>query len=330
MEMGGGYYFNALMKQILPYLETENATEFIINREKEIVLNINNEWKFIKDDKFDTTFILRFLTQIATSKYLFFDKKVPHLSTSIPRTRYRVQGIHPIITANNEPALVIRIPSKRFFSLEEFKIKETENLQKENMVINKKYCNRNAIRSTSYEELKSLVINKKNILISGGTGTGKTSFLNSLLQELPKEERIITIEDSQELCIKNINQVSLLVQKNDDTTYTYKDALNDAMRMRPDRLFLGEIDTRNAMLFLRLGNTGHSGMVSTLHSNGVEEAIHAVTLNAKFYGTDVDVDTLKQYFALSMDYIVQIKREKNTRIIDAILDVKDYFGIQKD
>ena len=115
--------------------------------------------------------------------------------------------------------------------------------------------------------------------------------------------------------------------KNDQTAYTYKDGLNDAMRLRPDRIFVGEIDTRNTLLFLRLSNTGHEGMVSSIHANGVEEAIHAITLNAKFEGSSIEVKTLVEYFASAMDYVIQIKRDREKgRIIHSILDVKKHFA----
>ena len=160
------------------------------------------------------------------------------------------------------------------------------------------------------------------MLISGGTATGKTSFANSLLDEIPLDERVITVEDSPELHIHNPNKVQIVVSKNEATNYTYEKALNDCVRMSPDRLLLGEIDTRNTTLFLRLNNTGHSGSISTLHANSVEDAIHAITMNAKFSGTQASDEAIVEYFIAAIDYVIQIKRTPQGREVHNVLDVK--------
>lgn len=290
-----------------PYFEIDGITEISVNTEKEVILEINGKFQTKIDEKITATFLMDFCKQLATYRNLFFNINVPHLSCSIPNTNIRVQAQHPSISVSNELALSMRVPSKTIFPITAFKL--NDNL------------------GFDYEDIKQFIIQRKNILVSGGTGTGKTSFLNALLEFLPPNDRIVSVEDSPELRIKNHNKVQLLVAKNDQTAYTYKDGLNDAMRLRPDRIFVGEIDTRNTLLFLRLSNTGHEGMVSSIHANGVEEAIHAITLNAKFEGSSIEVKTLVEYFASAMDYVIQIKRDREKgRIIHSILDVKKHFA----
>ena len=290
-----------------PYFEIDGITEISVNTEKEVILEINGKFQTKIDEKITATFLMDFCKQLATYRNLFFNINVPHLSCSIPNTNIRVQAQHPSISVSNELALSMRVPSKTIFPITAFKL--NDNL------------------GFDYEDIKQFIIQRKNILVSGGTGTGKTSFLNALLEFLPPNDRIVSVEDSPELRIKNHNKVQLLVAKNDQTAYTYKDGLNDAMRLRPDRIFVGEIDTRNTLLFLRLSNTGHEGMVSSIHANGVEEAIHAITLNAKFVGSSIEVKTLVEYFASAMDYVIQIKRDREKgRIIHSILDVKKHFA----
>lgn len=293
-----------LLETMLARLEkylSMDINEICFNREKELWLGKNGVYERVIDEELDTRFLLNFCEQLATARNLFFNVAVPHLSCSIPDSRYRVNALHPSITSNNEISINIRIPSDRKFPLECFKLD----------------C------SYSYEQIKELVRAKKNILISGGTATGKTSFANCLIEEIGIDERVITIEDSPELHIKNPNKVQILVSKNEDNNYTYEKALNDCLRMSPDRILLGEIDTRNTMLFLRINNTGHSGSISTLHANSVEDAIHAITLNAKFSGANGMTNAnIIDYFVASIDYVIQITRTPEARIVSNVLNVK--------
>ncbi len=106
-------------------------------------------------------------------------------------------------------------------------------------------------------------------------------------------------------------------------TTPIEDALNSAMRMSPDRLLLGEIDTRNVALFLRLANTGHSGMISTLHANSVEDAFLAIGMNIKIgSGKDISMEALLDFFIAGIDVIIQIIRKDHLRVIEDVLDVK--------
>ncbi|MCI7484347.1 ATPase, T2SS/T4P/T4SS family [Helicobacter sp. 10-6591] len=291
-----------LLLKLNPYLQRD-INEICFNQEKELWLGKNGEYERVIDEELNEQFLLNFCEQLATARNLYFNIEIPHLSCSIPHSRYRVNALHPSITANNAISINIRIPSEHKFPLENFKLGEK--------------C------TFSYEDIKNLVRDKKNILISGGTASGKTSFANSLIEEIGINERIVSVEDSPELHIKNPNKVQIVVSKNEATNYTYEKALNDCMRMSPDRLLLGEIDTRNTMLFLRLNNTGHSGSISTLHANSVEDAIYAITMNAKFSGAnDVSNEAIVDYFIAAIDYVIQIKRTKDGRVVDNVLNVK--------
>ncbi|TLD95412.1 ATPase [Helicobacter jaachi] len=294
----------ALLSRLDKYLTME-INEICINREKELWVQKNGHYERLEDESLDERFLLNFCEQLATARNLFFDINVPHLSCSIPNSRFRVNALHPSITATNEISINIRVPSEAKFPIENFAFSQ--------------HC----AELWSYERLKNLIKERKNILVSGGTATGKTSFANSLLEEIPLNERIVIVEDSPELHIKNPNKVQIVVSKTESANYTYEKALNDCMRMSPDRLLLGEIDTRNTMLFLRLNNTGHSGSISTLHANGVKDAIYAITMNAKFGGaSNVSDEAIIDYFIAAIDYVIQIKRKGTARIIEDILDVK--------
>ncbi|MCE3040022.1 ATPase, T2SS/T4P/T4SS family [Helicobacter anatolicus] len=303
-----------LVKKLEEYIGLENINEVIFNREKQLYLQFGSSYKEVIDESLDFEFLFDFCKVLAIKLNLRFDEKYPQLNCSIPNTRYRINALHHSVTANNQIALNIRIPNKNTFRLSDFKIKENleEVIQKQSDL------------ELNYQNLKTLITQKKNILIVGGTASGKTSLFNTLIEEIPLEERVISIEDSLELEIKNDNKVQMLVSKNENTGFTYEKALNSAMRMSPQRLLLGEIDTRNVMLFLRLANTGHSGMISTLHANSPKEAIEAISMNIKMASgnKDIDYSAVEKYFKSGIDYIIQIKKINYDRVISEVLNVK--------
>ncbi|MCE3037691.1 ATPase, T2SS/T4P/T4SS family [Helicobacter anatolicus] len=303
-----------LVKKLEEYIGLENINEVIFNREKQLYLQFGSSYKEVIDESLDFEFLFDFCKVLAIKLNLRFDEKYPQLNCSIPNTRYRINALHHSVTANNQIALNIRIPNKNTFRLSDFKIKENleEVIQKQSDL------------ELNYQNLKTLITQKKNILIVGGTASGKTSLFNTLIEEIPLEERVISIEDSLELEIKNDNKVQMLVSKNENTGFTYEKALNSAMRMSPQRLLLGEVDTRNVMLFLRLSNTGHSGMISTIHANSPKEAIEAISMNIKMASgnKDIDYSAVEKYFKSGIDYIIQIKKINHDRVISEVLNVK--------
>ncbi len=292
-----------------PYLNLE-ANELIFNHSKEMFIDYGNKWEVIENEKLDYTFLNDFIIQLATRRRQKFNDKNPSFSGELPPpyNRYRVQAQHESILFNADIAINIRIPSKTRFALENFELSEKV----------KSY-------GWTYEKIKELIRTKKNVLISGGTGSGKTSFLNSLMGEIDLGERVVTIEDSNELAIPNHNKAQLAVPKNENEIYGYQDAINNAMRMRPDRLFLGEIDIRNTFSFLRVNNTGHEGNLSTLHANNPQDAIKAIITNVTLGGDlqNPDNNMLKELITTAIDYIIQIKRVGTKRIITDILYLKN-------
>ncbi|PAF42169.1 CpaF/VirB11 family protein [Helicobacter sp. 11S03491-1] len=303
--VGGSRILQVLVEKLKPYL-TLDINEVQFNGSQDMYLVKGNSYEKVAQPLFDERFLMNFCEQLANSRNLFFNIQVPHLSCSIPNTRYRVNALHPSINAQNKICMCIRVPNESKFPIEAFQLGAKVKS-----------------KGIDYQDILNLTTQAKNILVSGGTASGKTSFVNCLIEKIPLEERIITIEDSPELHLKNPNLVSILVGKNEDSNYSYETALNDAMRMSPQRLLLGEIDTKNVSLFLRLANTGHSGMISTLHSNSVEDAIFAINLNIKIGSKkDIDSNDLLEFFIRGMDFIIQIKKINNERVIEDVLDVK--------
>lgn len=306
--MSESVILNNILGVLKPYL-TLKANEIIFNKPCEIYIDYGDHWEIMHDPKLDITFLNNFLIELATRRNQRFDEMHCSLSCELPSPylRYRVQAQHKSSLFNSDISICIRIPSKEIFKLESF-------------ILSDKVKN----DGWNYEKIKELIRKKKNILLSGGTGSGKTSFLNSLMGEIDQNERVVTIEDSQELRVENINKTQLAVPKIATEIYSYQIAIDNAMRLRPDRLFLGEIDIRNTFSFLRVNNTGHAGNLSTLHANSPKDAIKAIKTNVILGGglTSVDDKMLNSLIVTAIDYIIQIERVKNKRVVTDILNLK--------
>lgn len=165
--------------------------------------------------------------------------------------------------------------------------------------------------------LRQAVREKRNVLISGGTSSGKTTFLNALLREVPGHERLILIEDTPELQVQHVNHVGLLAARGwqAEAAIDAEDLLIAALRMRPDRIILGEMRGREALTFLRAINTGHPGSMSTIHADSPQGALDQLALLIAQSGSSMSWDTVLAYAARSVDFIVQLGREGGRRRI---------------
>jgi len=161
---------------------------------------------------------------------------------------------------------------------------------------------------------------KRNILISGGTSTGKSTFLNALLREIPDHERLILIEDTPELQLRHENAVGLLSARSQlgESLATSDDLLNASLRMRPDRIILGEIRGSEAFTFLRAINTGHPGSMSTIHADSPERAIEQLALLVLQTGTQLRRADVVSYVESVIDVFVQLERRNGERRISEI------------
>jgi type IV secretion system protein VirB11 len=163
--------------------------------------------------------------------------------------------------------------------------------------------------------LSAAVKGRRNILISGGTSTGKTTFLNALMREIPTEERLIFIEDTPELHLRHPNAVGLLAARSalGEAAVTADDLLNASLRMRPDRIILGELRGPEAYTFLRAVNTGHPGSMTTVHADSPERAIEQIALLVLQGGTRLKREDVIHYVCSTIDIYVQLSRTGGQR-----------------
>ena len=184
-----------------------------------------------------------------------------------------------------------------------------------------------SISQEAAEYLKVLVKAGYNIFISGATSTGKTTFLNVLADYIPKTERVITIEDSAELQIHGIeNLVRMEVRQADGdgvSNVTLRDLIRTSLRMRPDRIIVGEVRGEEALDMIQSMNTGHDGSLSTGHANSPQDMLSRRETMALF-ASDIPIQAIRKQIASSIDIIVQLERLRDrSRRVTAIAEVLD-------
>ena len=171
--------------------------------------------------------------------------------------------------------------------------------------------------------LREAIRQRRTVLVSGGTSTGKTTFLNAMLGEIPAGERVIVVEDTPELRLPGENGAGLVAVKGElgAAKVTANDLLQAALRLRPDRLVLGELRGSECISFLRAINTGHPGSFSTIHANSPRGALDQLALMAMQTGIGLTLDDTRNYAASVIDIIVQLGRDGDgKRVITDIMD----------
>ncbi len=179
----------------------------------------------------------------------------------------------------------------------------------------------NSISAEASDFLKKLVKAKYNIFISGGTGSGKTTFLNVLSHYIPSEERVITIEDSAELQLQGLPNLVRLETRNSNVEgcreITIRELIRSSLRMRPDRIIVGEVRGAEALDMLQAMNTGHDGSMSTGHANSGRDMLARLE-NMVLMGMDLPLAAIRQQIASGVDLIVHLGRlrDKSRRVLE--------------
>jgi type IV secretion system protein VirB11 len=168
--------------------------------------------------------------------------------------------------------------------------------------------------------LREAVRGRLNILISGGTSSGKTTFLNALIREIPAQERLILIEDTPEIRLAHDNAVGLIAARSalGEAAVTANDLVSASLRMRPDRIILGELRGAEAFAFLRAINTGHPGSMTTIHADSVERAFEQLALLVLEGGSSLRRDDILDYVRATVDVVLQLSRDASGRQVSGI------------
>jgi type IV secretion system protein VirB11 len=268
---------------------------------------------------------LRSLTHlIAQSTSQNISEEKPLLSATLPGG-YRIQIVFPPACADGGIAMSIRKQANIVMSLEDYASRgafdQTKTAQNVADPLDELLGGLYA-QGKVKEFISHAVKGKKNIIISGGTSTGKTTFMNAALGEIPSAERIITVEDAREVQIDHIpNRVHLMVSKGGQgrAKVTTQELIEACLRLRPDRIIVGELRGAEAFSYLRAVNTGHPGSIATVHADSPMLAIEQLILMIMQADLGITRDQIKSYVESVIQVIIQLKRgEKGRRYVSEV------------
>lgn len=260
---------------------------------------------------------------IAQSTEQMVSEEKPLLSATLPNG-YRIQVVFPPACEPGTVAMSIRKGATELFTFETyekfgaFDQTATEEVGDVHAPVLLDHFAKGEIR----EFLSKAIKYKKNIIISGGTSTGKTTFTNAALLEIPTDERLITVEDAREVQLPHHkNRVHLLASKGGQgrANVTTQDLIEACLRLRPDRIIVGELRGSEAFSFLRAINTGHPGSIATLHADTPAMALEQLKLMVMQAGLGMPPNEIRNYILAVVDIVVQLKRgAKGRRYISEI------------
>jgi type IV secretion system protein VirB11 len=247
----------------------------------------------------------------------------PLLSATLP-SGYRIQIVFPPACEQGCVVMSIRKPSSLKWTLDDyekmgmFDSTSVGEVEDKNDAILTKLLQLGRVK----EFLTRAVLYKKNIIISGGTSTGKTTFTNAMIRAIPHEERLITVEDAREIDLNaHPNRVHLLASKGAQgrAKVTTQDLIEACLRLRPERIIVGELRGSEAFSFLRAINTGHPGSISTLHADTPRMALEQLKMMVMQAGLGMTPTEITSYIKNVIDIVVQLKRgNKGRRYISEI------------
>lgn len=306
----GRELFNAFRKLDLlqEFLEDEAVTEVMINGTQNIFYEkggriCQSEKRFISREKLEDV-----VQQIAAGSNRLVNEASPIVDARLTDGSRVNIVLNPI--ALDGPIVTIRKFSKEAITMGQL-------------------VSWNSVSSEVSEFLAKLVAAGYNIFISGGTGSGKTTFLNALSQYIPKTERIITIEDNAELKIQGVPNLVRLEARNANVEgngeVTIRDLIKSALRMRPDRIIVGEVRSAEAIDMLQALNTGHDGSLSTGHSNSPKDMLSRLETMV-LMGMDLPLSAIQRQIASGIDMIVHLGRlrDKSRKVLE-VTEVLGYW-----
>jgi len=313
------------LRALRPLLANSEVTELCINRPLEAFIETREGWHREPLPFADFEWCRRLAKLVANSTQQRVDATSPLLSASLP-TGERIQIVLPPATSAGCVAITIRRPADQVWSIEELGHRGIFRGTREAGQIPDDTEQRlvQLLESHAYEAFMRLAVcSRKNILVSGPTGSGKTTWTKALIREIPSGERLISIEDAKELVLdRHPNHVRLFYSKDDQgvARVTPKQLLESCLRMKPDRILLAELRAEEAFDYLRNVNSGHPGSITSIHAASAELAFEQLVLLVKQNpgGRELARGDIKSLLYLLIDVVIQFGVERHERFIKEI------------
>lgn len=313
------------LRLLQPLLTRPDVTEICINRPGEAFLETRSGWQRERLPFADFAWCYRLAKLIANASRQRVTEESPLLSAALPSGE-RVQIVVPPATPPGTVAITIRKPAATVWSVREMAeagvFRTTRRATDSLDEVEQRLLA--LLAQHDYESFLALAVRaKKNIVVSGATGSGKTTFTKALIREIPAEERLITIEDAPELILNDHpNHVRLFYSKGDQgqAKVAPKQLLESCLRMRPDRILLAELRSDEAFDYLRNANSGHPGSITSVHASSADLAFEQLTLLVKQSrsGGDLPRPEIKTLLYLLVDIVVQFGVVGHQRCIQEI------------
>lgn len=315
-------YLSSYLAPLAFALDRPDVTDIYINRPGEIWLETLGSAIERHDlAMLDGALLARLVRQVASLNHQGISREHPLLSASLPDGS-RVQVVRPPAT-RGDIAIAIRKHVSADLTLDDYisgdafrDFQATGNVQS---AVIERVRQLVAVGDLG-SALREAVRGRLNILISGGTSSGKTTFLNALLREISSEERLILIEDTPEIRLKHENAIGLIAARSalGEAHVTANDLVSASLRMRPDRIILGELRGAEAFAFLRAINTGHPGSMTTIHADSVDRAFEQLALLVLESGSTLQREDILSYVRTTVDLVLQLARGPAGRSVSGI------------
>ena len=321
MSMSQRVYLDAFLAPLAAYLDRTDVTDLYINRPGEVWLETSSGIERHDQPGLDDAALWRLARQIAAASDQGINREHPLLAATLPDGS-RVQICAPPATRGNLIVAIRRhnMPDLRladYLAAGAFARVGEAALTRE---ATDAHLASLLDQGMTYEFLATAVKTNKTIVIAGGTGTGKTTFLNALLKEAPPSQRFVLIEDTPEIQLTHDNAVGLVAVRGKlgEASVTPAELVEAALRLRPDRIIMGEVRGAEAISWLRAVGTGHPGSITTVHANSPDGAIEQLAMMSMSGGTELKRGELVDYIRATVDVFVQLAQQDGSRLVSEV------------
>ena len=320
-----GVFLKRFLQPIQPYLEQDGVSEVCVNRPGEAWVEEQGARGMVRKAVPDMTetSLKQLARQVAAASHQAVNAQKPLLSAALP-TGERIQVVLPP-AAKDGGAFSIRRQVVQNLSLDDYAERGAFQRARLTAADHRSPLDLHLCELLAAHDwqgfLSAAAAGRKNMLIVGGTSTGKTTFFNAMAKEIPQHERLLSLEDTPELDLPQPNVLRLLASKGGQgqAKVSIQDLLEASLRLRPDRILLGELRGAEAYTFLQAVNTGHPGSISTLHADSPRAAFERLTLMVMQADLGLSRDEILEYIRSVVEVVVQLSRLPNgERIVSEV------------